>query len=42
VVRPVAVEKLDISENQDELRDRKCPGDPRKSFIGHPDATLFP
>jgi hypothetical protein len=23
------------------LGDRKCPGKPRKSFVGHPDAILF-
>jgi hypothetical protein len=23
------------------LRDRKCLGKPRKSFVGHPDAILF-
>jgi hypothetical protein len=34
----VVVEKLDTAENQDKSGDRKCPYDPRKSFIGHPDA----
>jgi hypothetical protein len=34
----VAVEKLEISENQHKFGDRKCLGDPCKSFIGHPDA----
>jgi hypothetical protein len=37
----VGVEKLDIPENQDNLGDRKCPDDPRKSFIGHSDAMQF-
>jgi hypothetical protein len=37
----VGVEKVDIHKNGVILRDRKCLGDPRKSFIGHPDATLF-
>jgi hypothetical protein len=40
VITGLGVEKLDIAENQDN-RDRKCPDDPRKSFIGHPDATQF-
>jgi hypothetical protein len=34
----VAVEKLEISENQHKFGDRKCLGEPCKSFIGHPDA----
>jgi hypothetical protein len=37
----VGIEKLDIAENQDKSEDRKCPDDPRKSFIGHPDAMQF-
>jgi hypothetical protein len=37
----VGVEKLDIPENQDKSGIRKWPGDPRKSFIGHPDAMQF-
>jgi hypothetical protein len=37
----VGVEKLDIAENQDKSGDRECPDDPRKSFIGHPDAMQF-
>jgi len=35
----VGVEKVDIDKNGAILGDRKCPGDPRKSFLGHPDAT---
>jgi len=38
VITPVAVEKLEISEIRTNLGDRKCLGDPRKSFVGHPDA----
>jgi hypothetical protein len=34
----VGVEKLKISENQYKFGDRKCLGDPDKSFVGHPDA----
>jgi hypothetical protein len=34
----VAVEKLEISENQHKFGDRKCLGEPCKSFVGHPDA----
>jgi hypothetical protein len=34
----VAVEKLDISEIRANSGDRKCPGDQRESFVGHPDA----
>jgi hypothetical protein len=37
----VAVEKLDLPENQPKRSDQKCIGDRRKSFIGHPDATHF-
>jgi hypothetical protein len=37
----VAVEKLGISGIGANLGDRKCPGDPRRSFIGHPRAILF-
>jgi len=37
----VGVEKLDIAENQDKSGDRQSPDDPRKSFIGHPDAMQF-
>jgi hypothetical protein len=41
VITGEAVEKLDMAENQDKSGDSKCPDNPRKSFIGHPDATLF-
>jgi hypothetical protein len=34
----VGVEKLKISEKQYKFGDRKCLGDPDKSFVGHPDA----
>jgi hypothetical protein len=37
----VAVEKLGISVIRQNLGDRKCPGEPRKSFIGHPDTICF-
>jgi hypothetical protein len=37
----VGVEKPDIAGNQNNSGDRKCPDDPRKSFIGHPDAMHF-
>jgi hypothetical protein len=35
----VGVEKVDIHKNGVIFGDRKCLGDPRKSFVGHPDAT---
>ena len=41
VLSPVAVEKLGISEIRASLGDGKCLGDPRRSFVGHPDAILF-
>jgi hypothetical protein len=34
----VAVEKLDISEIREDLGDRKCLTEQRKSFVEHPDA----
>jgi hypothetical protein len=37
----VGVEKVDIRKNGVILGDRKCLGGPRKSFVGHPDATQF-
>jgi hypothetical protein len=37
----VGVEKVDIHKNGVILGDRKCLCDPRKSFVGHPDATQF-
>jgi PIN domain nuclease of toxin-antitoxin system len=37
----VGVEKVDTHKNGVILGDRKCLGDPRKSFVGHPDATQF-
>jgi hypothetical protein len=37
----VGVEKVDIHKNGAILGDRKCLGDPRKSFVGHSDATQF-
>src|ERR1039457_638940 len=37
----VAVEKVRSSENWLKMGDRKCIGDQRKSFIGHPGATIF-
>jgi hypothetical protein len=41
VLSSVGVEKLKISENQYNFEDRKCLGDPNKSFVGHPDAIYF-
>jgi hypothetical protein len=41
VQTPVGVEKLDLSEKRPELGDRKCLGEQRKSFIGHPNAKLI-
>jgi hypothetical protein len=35
---PVAVEKLNISEIRENLGDRKCLTEQRKSFVEHPDA----
>jgi hypothetical protein len=40
-VNAVAVEKVAFLEKLSKFGDRKCPGDPRESFIGHPDAILF-
>jgi hypothetical protein len=37
----VGVEKLAFVPNGQILGDRKCIGEPTKSFIGHPDAILF-
>src|ERR1039457_4038479 len=37
----VGVEKVHFPQNNQNLGDRKCPGKPRKSFVGHPDAILF-
>jgi hypothetical protein len=37
----VAVEKLIFLKNLPKFGDRKCPDDPRESFIAHPDAILF-
>jgi len=37
----VAVEKLDISEIKQNLGDRKCLAEQRKSFVEHPDAMFF-
>jgi hypothetical protein len=37
----VAVEKLPFHPKLPKFGDRKCPGDPRESFIAHPDAILF-
>jgi hypothetical protein len=34
----VAVEKLEISENQLNFGDGKSLGSPNKPFVGHPDA----
>ena len=41
VVNSVAVEKLPFHPKLPTFGYRKCPGDPRESFIGHPDAILF-
>jgi hypothetical protein len=38
----VAVEKLGFPENWLKTDDQKCIRIPRKSFIGHPGATIFP
>jgi len=40
-VNAVAVEKVAFLEKLSKFGDRKCPGDSRESFIGHPDAILF-
>jgi hypothetical protein len=37
----VGVEKVQFPQNNENLGDRKCLGKPRKSFVGHPNATLF-
>jgi hypothetical protein len=37
----VAVEKVAFLEKLPKFGDRKCPGDPRESFIEHPDAMHF-
>jgi hypothetical protein len=37
----VGIEKVDFPQNSKNLRDRKCLPEPRKSFVGHPDAILF-
>jgi hypothetical protein len=37
----VAVEKLTFRLKEPKFGDRKCPGDPRKSIVGHPDAITF-
>jgi hypothetical protein len=37
----VAVEKLHFSQNSDNLRDRKCLGKSRKSFVELPGAKFF-
>jgi hypothetical protein len=37
----VAVEKLGLQKISANSGDRKCLGDPRKSFVGHPDALRF-
>ena len=42
VVRAVAVEKLGFPENWLKTDDQKCIRIRRKSFIGHPSATIFP
>jgi hypothetical protein len=36
----VAIEKVAFLEKLSQFGDR-CPGDPRESFIAHPDAILF-
>jgi hypothetical protein len=38
LITGVAVEKLDISEIRENLGDRKCLTEQRKSFVEHPDA----
>jgi hypothetical protein len=37
----VAVEKVAFLEKLPKFGDRKCPGDPRESFIARPNAVLF-
>jgi hypothetical protein len=37
----VAVEKLPFRRKLPKFGDRKCPDDPRESFIAHPGAILF-
>jgi hypothetical protein len=37
----VGVEKLHFSQNGENLGDRKCPGKPRKSFVGLPKRKGF-
>jgi hypothetical protein len=39
--RAVAVEKLHFSRNSENLRDGKCLGKQRKSFVGLPSAKFF-
>jgi hypothetical protein len=41
VIRPVAVEKLEFQKIRANLGDRKCPLEPRKSFVGHPSAKFL-
>jgi hypothetical protein len=41
VITPVAVEKLGFPKISANSGDRKCLGDPRKSFVEHPDALYF-
>jgi hypothetical protein len=41
VKNPVGVEKLHFPQNNEKLGDRKCPGKPRKSFVGLPIAKFF-
>src|SRR5664280_1194808 len=42
VITAVAVEKLGFPENWLKTDDQKCIRIRRKSFIGHPGATIFP
>jgi hypothetical protein len=41
VISGVAVEKVAFLEKLPKFGDRRCPGDPRESFIAYPDAILF-
>jgi hypothetical protein len=37
----VGVEKVHFPQNSQNLGDRKCPGKPRKSFVGLPNCKVF-
>ena len=41
VISPVGVEKVRFPENRLQMGDQKCIRGRRRSFIGHPSATIF-